>query len=253
MPSQLAHCGAPEAAAASPLWKRTFDILLVVLFLPFLFVIAALLYFWIRAVSPGNVLFRQTRVGRNGETFTIYKFRSMHLQAPTDVHEAHVEHLIKTNKPMTKLDLAGDSRLIKGGRLIRNSGVDELPQLINVLRGEMSFVGPRPCLPKEFDLYDEHQRKRFSVQPGLTGQWQVGRTELTTFSEMVMMDDDYVAHLSPLTDFLIVLKTPMALMGQIKGGGKAKKATKRQLSTRSSVSSPQAIDLPMSVTHKLSD
>jgi exopolysaccharide production protein ExoY len=237
-----------------PAWKRAFDVLLIFLFLPILLVIAALVSCWIQAVSPGNVLFRQTRVGRNGKPFTIYKFRSMELEAPTDVHEAHVEHLVKSNKPMTKLDLVGDSRLIKGGCLIRSSGIDELPQLINVLRGEMSLVGPRPCLPKEFDLYEKHQRNRFAVQPGLTGQWQVSRTDLTTFSEMVEMDDDYVEHLSLLKDLRIILQTPIALFGQMKGCSKSAKVSKRrQASVRSSLPVAQAFSLPMGVTQKLPD
>lgn len=253
VPIQEAGPRSLDDASAPPVWKRGFDILSVVLFLPFLVVIAALAYCWIQIVSPGKVLFRQTRVGRNGKPFTIYKFRSMELQAPTDVHEAHVEHLIRSNKPMTKLDLAGDSRLIKGGCLIRSSGIDELPQLINMLRGEMSLVGPRPCLPNEFNLYGEHQRDRFSVQPGLTGQWQVHRTERTTFSEMVKMDDHYVDHLSPLTDFRIILQTPVALFAQMKGCGKAKAAGKRQGPASSAASTSQAFGLSMSVSQKLSD
>ncbi len=207
-------------------------------------------------VSPGNVLFRQTRIGRDGKPFTIYKFRSMKLRAPTNVHEAHVEHLIKSDMPMTKLDMVGDSRLIKGGCLIRTSGLDELPQFINVLRGEMSMVGPRPCLLKEFELYDESQRRRFSVQPGLTGQWQVNRTETTTFSEMVRMDDDYVNQLSPLTDLQIVLKTPLALLKQMQVCAKSKSrgVVMRPISARASrMVAPPVFGLPMSATRKLSD
>ncbi len=116
---------------------------------------------------------------------------------------------------MIKLDATGDSRLIKGGCLIRTSGLDELPQFINVLRGEMSLVGPRPCLPKEFELYDVHQLRRFTVQPGLTGLWQVNRNQATTFCEMVVMDDDYADHLNPMTDLWIILKTPFVLIGQM--------------------------------------
>lgn len=115
---------------------------------------------------------------------------------------------------MIKLDVSGDSRLIMGGCLIRTSGLDELPQFINVLRGEMSLVGPRPCLPKEYEFYPEHIRQRFTVQPGLTGIWQVCRTQSTTFREMVKMDNDYVGHLTLFADLGIILKTPLALLGQ---------------------------------------
>lgn len=225
--------------------------------LPLVVFLASLVYCWIQAVSPGNVLFRQTRIGRNGKPFTIYKFRSMKLSAPTNVHEAHVEHLIKSNMPMTKLDAVGDSRLIQGGCLIRTSGLDELPQLINVLRGEMSLVGPRPCLPKEFELYEEDQRHRFSVQPGLTGQWQVNRSTSTTFTEMVKMDDDYVDHLSPLKDLQIILKTPFALLGQMKACTQAKALTpapriRPQARPQTLVSRP-VFGLPMNATQKLTD
>ena len=235
-------------------WKRVFDILLVLLILPFIAIFAAIVYCWIQAVSPGNVLFRQTRIGRGGKPFTIYKFRSMKLRAPTNIHEDHIEHLIKSNMPMTKLDVMGDSRLIKGGCLIRTSGLDELPQFINVLRGEMSLVGPRPCLPKEFELYEESQRNRFAVQPGLTGQWQVNRTGTTTFSEMVKMDDDYVDNLSPLRDVQIILKTPFALLRQMKACATAHGAIKSPSPARSSrpLSQP-AFVLSMSTTQKLSD
>jgi lipopolysaccharide/colanic/teichoic acid biosynthesis glycosyltransferase len=205
-----------DEAFEIPTWKRMSDLMLVAFILPFIALFAAFIYCWIKIVSPGHVLFRQTRIGRGGKPFTIYKFRSMNAQASMEVHEAHVEHLIKTNLPMTKLDRAGDSRLIKGGYLIRHSGLDELPQFINVLRGEMSLVGPRPCLPKEYDLYDDSQRHRFSVQPGLTGQWQVNRTDRTTFSEMVRMDDDYVNHYSLWLDLQIIFKTPLALFNQVR-------------------------------------
>ncbi len=233
----------------------------MLLVLPLVALLASLVYCWIQAVSPGGVLFRQTRIGRNGKPFTIYKFRSMKLRAPTHVHEAHVEHLIKSNLPMIKLDAAGDSRLIKGGRVIRNSCLDELPQLINVLRGEMSLVGPRPCLPKEFELYEEHQRHRFSVQPGLTGQWQVNRSDSTTFTEMVRMDDHYVDHLSPLTDLAIIVKTPLVLLAQVKVCTQARVKNRALAPARRplpparppmTVARP-AFGLSMSATQKLSD
>lgn len=247
----------PGEASAIPVWKRTSDILLVLLILPVVALVASLLYCWIQVVSPGSVLFRQTRIGRGGKPFTIYKFRSMNLSAPTDIHEAHVEHLIKSNKPMTKLDVTGDSRLIRGGCLMRTSGLDELPQFINVLRGEMSLVGPRPCLPNEFALYDPHQRQRFTVQPGLTGLWQVNRTHSTTFSEMVKMDCDYVDHLTAMTDFQIILRTPVALLGQMKACTypKVKKTGRRRgaIQPTSRPDSLPAYCLSMSNTQRISD
>ncbi len=183
--------------------------------LPLILVFALVVYCWIKAASPGQVLFRQTRIGRGGKPFTIYKFRSMQPHASTIPHELHTEHLIKSGGPMTKLDLVGDPRLIKGGCLIRMSGLDELPQLFNVLRGEMSLVGPRPCMPNEFELYGSDQKRRFSLRPGLTGLWQIRRTASTTFREMVAMDDDYARKLSLWLDLKIVAGTPAVLFRQI--------------------------------------
>ena len=181
----------------------------------------------------------------------------MSLKAATNIHEAHVEHLIKSNMPMIKLDVTGDSRLIRGGCLIRNSGLDELPQFINVLRGEMSLVGPRPCLPREFELYDANQRHRFAVQPGLTGLWQVARTHSTTFSEMVEMDNDYVDSLDPLVDIRIILKTPFALLCQMKycATFNVTKGSRRAVVPQCSskpISQPAYV-LSMSSTQRISD
>ncbi len=116
---------------------------------------------------------------------------------------------------MTKLDLLGDPRLIKGGCVLRMAGLDEIPQLINVLRGEMSLIGPRPCLPEEFTLHNADQRRRFNVQPGLTGLWQVRRTQSTTFTAMLEMDEEYVKRMSLWLDLQILAKTPAVLYRQI--------------------------------------
>ena len=187
---------------------------MIVFTLPLLALLAALVYSWIKLVSPGPVLFRQVRVGRGGQRFTLYKFRSMHHGADTGFHQAHVERLIRSRQPLVKLDAHGDPRLIRGGVLLRALGLDELPQVFNVLNGEMSLVGPRPCLPHEFDLYPPHQLQRFVVPPGLTGLWQVSRTASTTFGDMVKMDGDYVRRLAPWRDWHILLKTPYVLLHQ---------------------------------------
>ena len=197
-----------------PEWKHWGDMLGVILILPLALVFAALVCCWIKLVSPGPCTFRQTRIGRGGKPFTMFKLRTMTPGARTAEHEAHVSRLIKTNLPMTKLDEV-DDRLIKGARLIRNLGLDELPQLVNVLRGEMSLVGPRPCTPQEFRCYDTDHYRRFAVQPGLTGLWQVERTQVTTFREMMGMDIAYIDRMSPWTDFKILMKTPIALIEQI--------------------------------------
>lgn len=200
--------------ASLPGWKRKLDLLWVLTVLPVTLVLAPFLFCWIKLVSPGPCLFRQTRIGRDGRPFTIYKFRTMTPEADANIHDAHVTHLITANQPMNKLD-DDDDRLIKGARFIRTAGLDELPQLINVLRGEMSVVGPRPCVPTEFGLYDENHFRRFAVAPGITGCWQVRQTRFTTFREMMDMDLEYADHLSLRADLGIILKTPFVLIGRI--------------------------------------
>jgi lipopolysaccharide/colanic/teichoic acid biosynthesis glycosyltransferase len=174
-----------------------------------------LIVFWIRLVSRGPALFRQERVGQDGRRFVLYKFRSMRLNCGTGRHETYLRHLVKSDSPMIKLDLLADERLIPGGSLLRSAGLDELPQLLNVLLGEMSLVGPRPCLPQEFAFFSAAQRERFRSLPGLTGNWLVNGKNQTTFSEMNSMDIDYVRTASPLLDLRIMLRTPSALALQM--------------------------------------
>ena len=120
-----------------------------------------------------------------------------------------------SESPMTKLDSTGDQRLIPGGRLFRATGLDELPQLINVLLGEMSLVGPRPCTCTEFNYCEDDQAKRLLAPPGLTGYWQVNGKNRTTFREMIAMDIWYANHMSLSLDLWIMLKTPGAILMQI--------------------------------------
>lgn len=114
---------------------------------------------------------------------------------------------MQSDSPMTKLDAAGDPRLIPFGRIFRATGLDELPQLFNVIRGEMSLVGPRPCTPKESEHYTAHQQERFNAPPGLTGYWQVNGKNKTTFREMINMDIHYANKMSMGLDIRILLKT----------------------------------------------
>jgi lipopolysaccharide/colanic/teichoic acid biosynthesis glycosyltransferase len=122
---------------------------------------------------------------------------------------------MEANCPMTKLDASGDPRIIRGGRVLRATGLDELPQLFNVLRGEMSLVGPRPCTPHEFQRYQVWQQARVNVPPGLTGYWQVNGKNKTTFTEMIHMDIYYARNMSLWLDLWIMLRTPAALMEQL--------------------------------------
>lgn len=198
-----------------PAWKRIFDRLCVIISLPLAIPLILLVALWVRLVSRGPALFRQERIGMRGRRFTLYKFRSMHHGVATTDHEAHVGRLVETGSPMVKLDLIGDSRLIPGGCFLRTTGLDELPQLLNVLRGEMSLVGPRPCLPGEYGFFNTSQRRRFEVLPGLTGLWQINGKNRVTFNEMNVMDVDYVRGMSPGLDLRIIARTPMALVRQM--------------------------------------
>jgi lipopolysaccharide/colanic/teichoic acid biosynthesis glycosyltransferase len=146
----------------------------------------------------------------------------MVINADTGVHQGHLAELMTSNTPMTKLDAAGDKRLIPLGRVLRSLGLDELPQLINVLRGEMSLVGPRPCLPYEYEQYLPRHKKRLAAAPGLTGLWQVSGKNRTTFEQMVDFDVDYAAKQSLFLDLKIILLTPLAIMHQVFGRSRRK-------------------------------
>jgi exopolysaccharide production protein ExoY len=168
-----------------------------------------------RLASPGPVFYRQKRVGLGGRHFSIWKFRTMQVSAETHTHEHYFQELMKVDRPMTKLDAYGDPRLAPFGRFLRASGLDELPQIFNVLCGEMSLVGPRPCTPNEFAHYEVWQRKRVNGLPGLTGHWQVNGKNKTTFNEMIMMDLFYLENVSILLDLKIMLKTSAVIARQL--------------------------------------
>ncbi|MBI3853217.1 MAG: sugar transferase [Verrucomicrobia bacterium] len=198
-----------------PRWKRVLDMAAILVALPLLFPLMLFIALLIRAVSAGPVLFRQERVGYLGRRFTCFKFRTMVVGADTTVHQGHLNHLMSSDVPMVKMDTQGDPRLIPLGLLLRSSGLDELPQIINVLLGDMSLVGPRPCLPYEYDKYLPWQRERFNTLPGLTGLWQVSGKNRTTFVEMIQLDINYVRNKNLWLDFKIILRTIPALIMQL--------------------------------------
>jgi exopolysaccharide production protein ExoY len=200
--------------AGLPLWKRLLDLSLIVVMLPGLLVLGAVVALVVICGSRGPVVFRQRRVGHKGREFTCYKFRTMHANADSECHRGHTRQLIKSEVPMTKLDARRDPRLIPLGAALRATGLDELPQLINVLQGEMSLVGPRPCIPYEYELYEPWQRRRFDAVPGLTGLWQVSGKNHTTFNQMICLDIEYARRSSLWLDLKIILKTVPALCSQ---------------------------------------
>lgn len=191
------------------------DITCCLVALPFLGLATLVAAMVILTVARGPIFFRQERVGYLGRRFKLYKFRTMHVGAATSTHQSHLTQLMTSNRPMQKLDAKGDSRLIPGGWLLRASGLDELPQIINVLRGEMSIVGPRPCIPYEFEHYTSLQRNRLNSAPGLTGLWQVSGKNRTTFDEMIRLDIRYSETKSLVQDCSIILRTIPALCVQI--------------------------------------
>jgi len=197
-----------------PVWKRVFDLLLIGVTAPVWLPLMIVMAVAVKLTSPGPVFFRQERVGYGGKNFMILKFRSMKVNARTQAHEWHVENLIRTDQRMTKMDARGDARMIPGGRMMRALGLDELPQIFNVLRGEMSLVGPRPCIPREFECYKPDQKRRIEAPPGLTGLWQVMGKNKLTFTEMIALDLQYCDSMSPKLDTLIILCTIPVLLGQ---------------------------------------
>ena len=212
------------ATAKIPVWKRTIDLACCAMALPFFVLCTLVMTLITKCVSPGPVFFTQERIGHLGRRFKIYKFRTMKLGTGTAVHQSYVKDLIGTNAPMVKLDAHGDSRLLPGAWLLRASGLDELPQLINVLRGEMSLVGPRPCIPSEFEHYLPWQLARCDAVPGLTGLWQVSGKNRTTFEEMMRFDIQYAHGLSLWLDLKIILLTAPSLLVQIQDIRRARKS-----------------------------
>jgi exopolysaccharide biosynthesis polyprenyl glycosylphosphotransferase len=203
--------------------KRMFDVggslITLILLSPLLALIAAL----IKLTSKGPVFFRQTRVGQYGEKFTFLKFRTMDARNNSSIHKDYVRRFISGKayfnegehgqSPVYKL--VDDTRVTRVGRFLRRSSLDELPQLLNVLKGEMSLVGPRPPIPYECDDYELwHRRRLLEAKPGITGLWQVNGRSKTTFDDMVRLDLRYARSWSLWLDIKILLKTPQAVLSR---------------------------------------
>ena len=195
-------------------FKRTLDVagalaLLIVTLPLFLVLMVA-----VRLDSSGGAIFSQERCGKDGRRFRIHKFRTMVADNDDSAHRAYTAALIRgaatANDGVFKL--VDDPRITRVGRFLRKTSLDELPQLWNVLKGDMSLVGPRPALPHEVDLYDDRARLRMKVKPGVTGLWQVsGRCE-TSFGEMIDLDVEYWMNWRPTLDLKILLRTPVAVL-----------------------------------------
>lgn len=194
---------------AYDVFKRIIDVLLSLVGLLILSPVLVIVSILIRAESKGNVIFVQERIGLNGKTFKMYKFRSMVCNA-----EELKKDLMKDNEmegPMFKMK--NDPRITRVGRFIRRTSIDELPQLFNVLKGDMSLVGPRPSLPSEVEKFEEWMMKRLSVKPGLTCFWQVSGRNNIGFEEWMKLDIKYIQERSMLLDLKLIFKTFFVLFG----------------------------------------
>jgi len=208
--------------AYAPL-KRWLDVIAAGLLLVVFGPLMALIAIGIKLHSPGPILYRQKRIGRNGHSFDMLKFRSMRDGAASAPHREHVQRLMRENsRPQdlgsTTLKLRGDPRITGLGRILRALSLDELPQFLNVLRGEMSIVGPRPPLPYEYELYTDWAKQRLRVLPGITGLWQVTGRNQVSFEDMVRIDLAYIRRMNALLDLWIIVRTPLEML-RGKGGG----------------------------------
>jgi exopolysaccharide biosynthesis polyprenyl glycosylphosphotransferase len=204
----LVHIEEPQVRRAGGLAKRAFDLLVASAMLAVLSPLMLAIAFFIKVSDGGPVFFRQERSGRNGSTFQMTKFRSMVVDADSRVHE--LSDFNDVDDVLFKM--RNDPRVTAFGRHLRKWSLDELPQLFDVLRGDMSLVGPRPPLPREVELYPPEMHRRMLVRPGLTGLWQVsGRSDLP-FDEAIRMDLSYVDNWSIVSDVIIMLKTARAVL-----------------------------------------
>lgn len=216
LPSQTGH---GEVIRVRPIRsyrsKRVLDLVTACVGLVIAMPVAAVIALLIKLSSPGPVLFRQPRIGHNGEEFTFYKFRSMRVGSDDSKHREYISLFIAGKDDELKKLQGGDKvykmtcddRVTSVGRFLRRTSLDELPQLLNVLRGEMSMVGPRPHLGYEVELYKDWHKRRLQGQPGITGWWQIHGRSRVPFDEAVRMDIWYLEHQSLVLDLRIMLRT----------------------------------------------
>ena len=204
-------------------FKRLFDVLVSLTAIVVLLPLFALIAVGIKFSSPGPVFFKQTRIGKEGRPFDFYKFRSMHAGNVDARHQEFVQNFIKEGcaeqKPakdeINVFKITNDPRIFPFGKFIRKTSLDEFPQFFNVLKGDMSLVGPRPCLPYEWEIYEPWHKSRLNCLPGCTGMWQALGRSTVSFKEMVLLDLYYVSNMSIFLDLRIVLNTfPVIFLGK---------------------------------------
>jgi exopolysaccharide biosynthesis polyprenyl glycosylphosphotransferase len=211
----LSYYSHGTVSASGLLYKRVLDVVVGFVGFLFFFVLYPIVGFAIKLDSPGPVLFKQPRVGRNGRIFNLYKFRSM--VADAESRKGELLQMSQMNGPIFKME--DDPRITRVGRFLRKTSLDEFPQFINIVKGEMSLVGTRPPTPDEVEQYEDWHRRRISHKPGLTGLWQVsGRNKITEFSEVVKLDLQYIDSWRFWRDLEIIWKTVWVVLAR-KGAG----------------------------------
>ena len=187
--------------------KRIFDILISLFCIIMLSPLMIFVSYLIKLNSKGPVIFKQERVGKDGKPFVMYKFRSMYSDSRHITHKQYIEKFILEQNDDSVYKINGDPRITKIGRILRETSLDELPQLFNVLKGNMSIIGPRPAIGYEVSIYRDWHKKRLRVKPGITGFWQINGRSRVKFDDMVILDIYYIENWSLLLDFIILLKT----------------------------------------------
>lgn len=199
--------------------KHTLDALVTLPFFIIQLPVFLIIMLAIKLDSEGPIFYRAQAIGKDGNIFSMFKFRSMRADTDNEIHKNYVSKLIKgeigtDEKEETPLKITNDPRVTKVGRILRKFSLDELPQLINVLKGDMSLVGPRPCLPYEFEMYQDWCKKRTAVRAGITGLWQItGRSEVS-FEDMILLDLYYTYNRSVSLDFNILFETIFVVLGK---------------------------------------
>lgn len=196
--------------------KRALDILVSSVVLAVTSPLLLAIWVAVRLTSPGPAIFRQERLGRHRAPFTMYKFRTMYVDSGDDVHRAYVRELLTADEAPTGetglYKLESDPRITRLGGWLRRTSLDELPQLVNVLRGDMSLVGPRPVLAWEAELFNETECLRFQVSPGITGLWQVSGRNRLSMRDALELDVEYVARQSFVYDLTLLVRTVPAVL-----------------------------------------
>ena len=213
MPALPIHASRESSWARSSLrWKRPLDVVLGGLTLLVTLPLLGVLALAVVLETPGPAFFAQERVGRDGRPFRMWKLRTMRHGCDDGPHRRIADNWFAGRPGGGRYKGLGDSRITGLGRLLRRTNLDELPQLFNVVRGEMSLVGPRPAIPYELDLYRPHYFRRLLVPPGITGLWQVTARARLSAAEMMELDLRYVSEASPWLDLSVLARTPVALL-----------------------------------------